>query len=48
MRTGRRLKKPWLTPAPCDSGLVITVGATVLALFPLAIHCGSLWQPLCY
>lgn len=26
----------------------ITVGATVLALFPLAVHGGPLWQPLCY
>jgi Cu/Ag efflux pump CusA len=24
------------------------VGATVLALFPLAMHGGPLWQPLCY
>ncbi len=24
---------------------VITVGATVLALFPLAVHGGPLWQP---
>lgn len=28
--------------------VLITVGATVFALFPLAIHCGPLWQPLCY
>jgi Cu/Ag efflux pump CusA len=27
---------------------MITVGATILALFPLAIHGGPLWQPLCY
>jgi len=27
---------------------MITVGATVLALFPLAMHGGPLWQPLCY
>jgi multidrug efflux pump subunit AcrB len=26
----------------------ITVGATLLALIPLAIHGGPLWQPLCY
>jgi multidrug efflux pump len=26
----------------------ITVGATMLALIPLAIHGGPLWQPLCY
>lgn len=37
-----------------DAGIVrlrpvlITVGATVLALFPLAVHGGPLWQPLCY
>ena len=28
--------------------VMITVGATVLALIPLAIHGGPLWQPLCY
>ncbi|MEQ9619598.1 MAG: efflux RND transporter permease subunit [Deltaproteobacteria bacterium] len=28
--------------------ILITVGATILALFPLAIHGGPLWQPLCY
>lgn len=37
-----------------DAGIVrlrpimITVGATIFALFPLAIHGGPLWQPLCY
>ena len=37
-----------------DAGIIrlrpvmITVGATVLALFPLAAHGGPLWQPLCY
>ena len=37
-----------------DSGIIrlrpvmITVGATVMALVPLAIHAGPLWQPLCY
>jgi len=37
-----------------DAGIVrlrpvlITVGATVAALIPLAIHGGPLWQPLCY
>jgi multidrug efflux pump len=28
--------------------VLITVGATVLALFPLAIHGGPLWEALCY
>ena len=28
--------------------VVITVGATVIALFPLAIHGGPLWEPMCY
>jgi len=28
--------------------ILITVGATILALFPLAIGGGPLWQPLCY
>ena len=28
--------------------VVITVAATVLALFPLALHGGPLWAPLCY
>jgi multidrug efflux pump subunit AcrB len=28
--------------------VLITVGATILALFPLALHGGPLWQPLCY
>ncbi|HTZ60896.1 MAG TPA: efflux RND transporter permease subunit, partial [Acidobacteriaceae bacterium] len=28
--------------------VLITVGATVLALLPLAIHGGPLWKPLCY
>jgi multidrug efflux pump subunit AcrB len=37
-----------------DAGIVrlrpvlITVGATVFALFPLAMHGGPLWEPLCY
>ena len=37
-----------------DAGIVrlrpvlITVGATIMALIPLAIHGGPLWQPLCY
>ncbi|MBL8150469.1 MAG: efflux RND transporter permease subunit [Blastocatellia bacterium] len=28
--------------------VLITVGATVFALFPLAINGGPLWEPLCY
>jgi multidrug efflux pump subunit AcrB len=40
--------------AMIDAGIIrlrpvlITVGATVLALFPLAIHGGPLWHPLYY
>src|SRR5262249_31860430 len=43
-----------LRTALLDAGLhrlrpvMITVGATVLGLFPLAIHGGPLWEPLCY
>jgi hypothetical protein len=43
-----------LEEALLDAGIVrlrpvlITVGATILALFPLAGHGGPLWQPLCY
>ena len=28
--------------------VLVTVAATVLGLFPLALHGGPLWQPLCY
>jgi hypothetical protein len=28
--------------------VMITVLATVIALFPLAAHGGPLWEPLCY
>ena len=28
--------------------VLITVGATVFALVPLAMHGGPLWEPLCY
>ncbi len=28
--------------------VLITVGATVIALFPLATSGGPLWEPLCY
>jgi multidrug efflux pump subunit AcrB len=27
---------------------MVTVGATLLALFPLALHGGPLWRPLCF
>jgi len=43
-----------LERALVDAGIIrlrpvmITVGATVLALFPLALHGGPLWKPLCY
>jgi multidrug efflux pump subunit AcrB len=43
-----------LEQALLDAGIMrlrpvmITVGATVIALFPLATHGGPLWQPLCY
>jgi multidrug efflux pump subunit AcrB len=43
-----------LRDALLDAGIMrlrpvlITVGATVLGLFPLALHGGPLWQPLCY
>jgi multidrug efflux pump subunit AcrB len=45
---------PVWTAGPRDAGIarlrpvLITVGATVLALFPLALHGGPLWEPLCY
>ncbi|HKC85318.1 MAG TPA: efflux RND transporter permease subunit [Blastocatellia bacterium] len=43
-----------LREALLDAGIMrlrpvlITVGATVIALFPLAAHGGPLWQPMCY
>jgi multidrug efflux pump subunit AcrB len=43
-----------LKDALIDAGILrirpvlITVGATVLALFPLALHGGPLWEALCY
>ena len=43
-----------LQEALLDAGIIrlrpviITVGATVMALFPLAAHGGPLWEPLCY
>ena len=46
--------RPSVEDALLDAGIVrlrpvlITVGATVLGLIPLAFHGGPLWQPLCY
>ena len=43
-----------LREALLDAGILrlrpvlITAGATVIAFFPLAIHGGPLWEPLCY
>jgi multidrug efflux pump subunit AcrB len=43
-----------LQEALLDAGIIrlrpvlITVAATVTALFPLAVHGGPLWEPLCY
>ena len=43
-----------LIEALLDAGIMrlrpvmITVGATVIALFPLASHGGPLWEPMCY
>jgi multidrug efflux pump subunit AcrB len=43
-----------LREALLDAGILrlrpvlITVGATVIALVPLALHGGPLWEPLCY
>jgi multidrug efflux pump subunit AcrB len=43
-----------LRDALIDAGMLrirpvlITVGATVLVLFPLALHGGPLWEALCY
>jgi multidrug efflux pump subunit AcrB len=43
-----------LIEALLDAGIMrlrpvlITVAATVIALFPLAAHGGPLWEPLCY
>ncbi len=49
-----REKGESLTEALLDAGILrlrpvlITVGATVFALVPLAMHGGPLWEPLCY
>jgi multidrug efflux pump subunit AcrB len=50
----RREHGDTLREALLDAGILrlrpvlITVGATVFALFPLASHGGPLWEPLCY
>ncbi|MFI3271467.1 MAG: efflux RND transporter permease subunit [Pseudomonadota bacterium] len=50
----RREEGEDLRTALLDAGIVrlrpvvITVASTVMALFPLAIHGGVLWEPLCY
>jgi multidrug efflux pump subunit AcrB len=49
-----REKGEGLEDALLDAGIqrlrpvIITVGATLFALFPLALHGGPLWEPLCY
>jgi multidrug efflux pump subunit AcrB len=49
-----REKGEGLEDALLDAGIqrlrpvMITVGATLLALVPLALHGGPLWEPLCY
>ena len=50
----RRSEGDDLKTALLDAGIMrlrpimITVAATVLSLFPLALHGGPLWQPLCF
>jgi len=50
----RREEGEDLELALADAGILrlrpvmITVAATVIALFPLAAHGGPLWEPLCY
>lgn len=50
----RREEGEELEVALADAGILrlrpvmITVAATVIALFPLAAHGGPLWEPLCY
>jgi multidrug efflux pump subunit AcrB len=50
----RRQEGEDLELALIDAGILrlrpvmITVAATVIALFPLAVHGGPLWEPLCY
>jgi multidrug efflux pump subunit AcrB len=49
-----REKGESLEEALLDAGIqrlrpvMITVGATLFALVPLAMHGGPLWEPLCY
>jgi multidrug efflux pump subunit AcrB len=49
-----REKGEGLEEALLDAGIqrlrpvMITVGATLFALVPLALHGGPLWEPLCY
>ena len=50
----RGLPRQGLEEALVDAGIhrlrpvLVTVGATVFALFPLALHGGPFWEPLCY
>ena len=50
----KTMTKEAVSAALADAGIqrirpvMITVGATILALFPLALEGGPLWQPLCY
>ncbi|MBI4909971.1 MAG: efflux RND transporter permease subunit [Acidobacteria bacterium] len=50
----RRQEGAAFETAVLDAGILrlrpvlITVGATVIALFPLAAHGGPLWEPMCY
>ena len=48
------MRCPDVEEALLDAGIqrlrpvLITVGATLFALVPLALHGGPLWEPLCY
>lgn len=50
----KRMEGEPFQQAVLDAGIMrlrpvlITVGATVIALFPLAAHGGPLWEPMCY
>ncbi|MBS1877629.1 MAG: efflux RND transporter permease subunit [Acidobacteria bacterium] len=50
----KRMEGEPFEQAVLDAGIMrlrpvlITVGATVIALFPLAAHGGPLWEPMCY